>query len=658
MKPLHHRARFAFPADSFAPARMALVAVLACWLTACGPSAAQAPAPASGDDALSAVCGDHATPAWAIQGDGDATPLAGRAVMVEGVVVGDYEGPAPALRGFYLQDVAGDGDPATSDAVFVFNGNRDQVRTGDVVRVRGTAAEFEGQTQVSSSGSLTICGRGTVKPIDVALPFPSLDWPERFEGMLVRFTQTLHVTDHYGLGRFGEVTVSSGGRLPQPTEIAEPGAAARAVQQANDRNRIVVDDAWNDQNRDPIVFGRGGDPLTARNTLRGGDRLTGLTGVMTWTWAGNSASDKTWRVRPIHALAGSATFTAANERRAAPAVGGSTRVGSFNVLNYFNTFDACTAGDRGVATDCRGATGAEAFERQWRKTVAAIAGMNVDILGVIELENDGYGPASAIAHLVERLNAVAAGARSAATPAGTARWSFVDVDAATGTRNALGTDAIKVGFLYRADRVRPVGTTAVLATRAFLTGGDSGPRNRPSLAQAFETATGARVVVNINHLKSKGSPCDRPDTGDGQANCSDVRTAAAGELVAWLATDPTRTGDPDILLLGDLNAYAHEDPVRAVTAAGYTDLLDGDVAEPYTYVFAGQWGRLDHALASPALVRQARGAAVWHINADEPPVLGYGTAFKTGQQQATLYEPDPYRSSDHDPVVVGLELEQ
>lgn len=643
MKDLHQRARTGLPGDGTAPTDTVLLVVLAGWLAACGPSAAQAPA--SGD-ALSAACGDPATPAWAIQGSGAATPMAGRSVMVEGVVVGDYEGPAPALRGFYLQDAAGDGDPATSDAVFVFNGDRDQVRPGDVVRVRGTVTEFEGQTQVSSSGSLTTCGRGTVQPVDVTLPFPSLDWPERLEGMLVRFTQTLHVTDHYNLGRFGEVIVSAAGRLAQPTDVRAPGAAARAVQEANDRNRVVVDDAWNDQNRDPIAFGRGGRPLSARNTLRGGDQVTGLTGVMTWTWAGHSASGSTWRVRPLNALDGSVTFTAANTRTGVPAVGGSVRIGSFNVLNYFNTFDMCTAGDRGDLTDCRGADGADAFERQWRKTVAAITGMNVDILGVVELENDGYGPASAIAHLVGRLNA----------GAGPAQWSFVDVDAATGSRNALGTDAIKVGFLYRADRVRPVGTTAVLDTRAFVTGGDSEPRNRPSLVQAFATVAGARVVVNVNHLKSKGSPCDTPDAGDGQANCSDVRTAAARELVAWLATDPTRTGDPDILILGDLNAYAHEDPVRAVTAAGYTDLLSGTAGGAYTYVFAGQWGRLDHALASPSLARQAAGAAVWHINADEPPVLGYDPAFKSREQQATLYGPDPYRSSDHDPVVVGLDL--
>jgi predicted extracellular nuclease len=284
--------------------------------------------------------------------------------------------------------------------------------------------------------------------------------------------------------------------------------------------------------------------------------------------------------------------------------------------------------------------------------------MDVHILGVVELENDGYGPESAIAHLAERLNAAVSTASPSVTTA-PAPWSFVDVDAATGTHNALGTDAIRVGFLYRADRVRPVAASAVLATPAFLTGGDSEPRNRPSLAQAFETAAGARVVVNINHLKSKGSPCDAPDAGDGQANCSDVRTAAARELADWLATDPTRTGDPDVLILGDLNAYAKEDPVRALARAGYTDLIAARVgADAYTYVFAGQWGRLDHALASASLAPQVADAAVWHINADEPPVLGYDIAFKSREQQTTLYHPGPYRSSDHDPVVVGLDLER
>lgn len=572
-----------------------------------------------------------------------------RFVTTEGIVVGDYEGPTPALGGFYLQDAEGDGDPATSDAVFVFNGGADAVALGDRVRIRGTAGESQGQTRIADVESVVFCASGqAVEPVDVALPLPHPDELERVEGMLVRFPQTLYVTEHYQLGRFGAVVLSGGGRLPQPTSVAPPGALALAVQEHNERNRIIVDDATDAQNPETIPFARGGDPLRADNTLRGGDRVTGVVGIMTWTWGGNRASPADWRLRPLGALGGGMPFfEAADPRSGAPSVGGSLRVGSFNVLNYFNTFSGCRGGARGEPTDCRGADGPEAFERQWRKTVATIAGMDADVLGLVEMENDGYGPDSAIRHLVDRLN-------EASAP-GT--WALLDVDAATGRPDALGSDAIKVGLLYRPARVAPVGRTAVLSSRAFVTGGDPGPRTRPSLAQAFETPAGARFVANVNHFKSKGSPCRAPDAGDGQGNCNGVRTAAARELAEWLATDPTGADDPDVLVLGDLNAYAREDPVRALADAGYVDLIaahEGPMA--YSYVFGGQWGYLDHALASPSLTRQVTGASTWHVNADEPPVLGYEPAFKSTAQQEALYAPDPFRSSDHDPVVVGLEL--
>ncbi len=160
-----------------------------------------------------------------------------------------------------------------------------------------------------------------------------------------------------------------------------------------------------------------------------------------------------------------------------------------------------------------------------------------------------------------------------------------------------------------------------------------------------------------NHLKSKGSACDAPDAGDGQGNCNVVRTNAAAALLAWLATDPTGTGDTDVLILGDLNSYAREDPLAALQAGGYTDLIrkyGGETA--YGYVFDGQWGHLDHALASASLVRQVRGAGDYHINADEPSVLDYNLDFKSAGQQASLYAADAFRMSDHDPVLVGLAL--
>jgi uncharacterized protein len=607
----------------------------------CAPPQATAPA-------LSAECTLPYTQVGAIQGAGLATPLAGRTVTTQGVVVADFEGPAPALRGFYLQDVRGDGDPATSDGIFIFNGDRDDVGIGDVVRVTGVAGEASEQTQIAAS-ALVSCGTATITPTDVMLPVASATYLERYEGMLVRLPQTLHVTEHYQLGRFGEVVVSAGDRLWSPTTVAAPGAPALAVQAANDLNRIIVADASYAQNPGTIFFARGAGPLSADNTLRGGDHVTGLVGVLTQTSATGTGSGVAYRVRPLRTLGGGVPeFVAANPRTAAPPdVGGTLRVASFNLLNYFNTFSGCTGGVGGAQVDCRGARDEAEFERQWRKTVAAIVAMDADIIGIIEIENDGYGPTSAIAHLVARLNA--------ATAAG--RYAFIDADAGTGEINALGTDAIRVGLLYRPARVMPAGRTAALNTVRFVTGGESAERNRPSLAQAFVHADGGTLVVSINHLKSKGSACDVPDAGDGQGNCNAARTVAARELAAWLAGDPTGTRSADILIIGDLNAYAREDPVTALTTAGYTDLKAArHGSRAYTYVFNGQWGSLDYALASTSLAPKVTGAVAWHINADEPPVLEYGTRFKSPAQLQSLYRADPFRSSDHDPVIVGLQL--
>lgn len=601
-----------------------------------------------GDDA--AACALPFTPIYAIQGSGSAAAITGQ-VITTGVVIGDYEGSAATLRGFYLQDASGDGDPATSDGIFVFNGNNNDVSLGDIVRVTGTAAEFQDQTQISNVTAIVKCGTGMITPVDVTLPVPSADYLERYEGMLVRFPQTLTVTEHFQLGRFGQVVMSSGGRLAQPTNVFAPGAAAAALQAQNNLNRLIVDDALQSQNPDPILFGRGGNPLSADNTLRGGDQATGMVGVLTFTWAGNAASGNAYRLRPVDALGGGIpNFLAANPRPASPApVGGSLKVASFNVLNYFNTFGrtSCSFGVGGGQAECRGAENVTEFERQRAKILAALLAMDADIVGLMEIENDGYGPTSAVQDLVNGLNS--------ATAPGT--YAFIDADAGTGEVDALGTDAIKVALIYQPAKVTPTGRTAALNTMSFVTGGDGAPRNRPALAQAFLRGDGGRLVVAVNHLKSKGSACDAPDIGDGQGNCAVVRTTAAQELAAWLAADPTDTGERDALIIGDLNSYAMEDPITAIRNAGYTNLISTFVGpNAYGYAFDGQWGYLDHALASTTLAGQVTGVTKWHINADEPNVLDFNTEFKSAGQVTSLFAADAFRSSDHDPVIVGLNL--
>ncbi len=616
-------------------------------------SATPMPSPTPEPTPVPVACSAPDTPINQVQGNGATTPISGAVVTTQGVVVSlATEGLAPNLRGFYVQEIAQvDADPLTSEGIFVFNSNNNSVSLGQVVQVTGTATEFQDQTQIGNVTAIEFCGTtAPVDPVDVFMPFPDPTYLERYEGMLVRFPQTLYVTEHFQLGRFGQVVLSSGGRLRQPTDVVAPGPAALALQAANDLNRIIVDDELNNQNPDPIRFGRGGNPLSASNTLRGGDTATGIVGVMTYTWAGNAASGNAYRLRPVNALGGGVpNFIAANPRPDLPVnVGGDMQVAAFNVLNYFNTFTGCTLGIGGAPTDCRGAENATEFERQNAKLIQAILRLDAEVLGLIEIENDGYGPTSALAELVNRLNAATA----------PRTYAFIDVDAATGQVNALGTDAIKVALIYKPALVEPVGQTAALNTVAFVNGGDGAPRNRPALAQTFRyRASGEDVTVVVNHFKSKGSPCDVPDAGDGSGNCNIVRRNAAQELITWLATNPTGTGDPDILIMGDLNSYAQEEPINVIRAAGYTDLARAFIGDStYSYVFNGQWGSLDYALASPAALAKISGVSEYHINADEPNVLDYNTNFKSAGQIASLFAPDQYRTSDHDPILVGLNL--
>ena len=585
------------------------------------------------------------TPISTIQGPTDESPCVGDTVTIEAVVVGDYEGPSPNLRGFYVQQADGthDADPATSEGIFVFHGNNDGVSVGDAVRITGEVSEFQDQTQIAFPETLEVLDSGvTVTPATASLPVPSADYFERYEGMLVTFEQSLYVTELFQLGRFGQVVVSSDDRLSQPTNVVSPGAEANALQAANNLNRLIVDDGLNDQNPDPIRFGRGGNPLTASNTLRGGDTLTGAVGVMTYTWSGDSFSGNAYRFRP-QTSDGTFAFAPANIRPPeAPSVGGTLQVASFNVLNYFLTPDdgGLDCGPIGFPHECRGAETEEEFERQREKLLVALQEIDADVLGLVEMENtEGVEP---MEDIVAGLN----GAMGAGT------YDYI----ATGT---VGTDAIKVGVIYKPSAVTPIGTTAYLDSTVDPRFDDD--LNRVPVAQTFvENATGEVFSVVVNHLKSKGcgdSVGLDTDQGDGQSCYNAARTAAAEALVDWMDSSPTGIDDPDFLVIGDLNSYAQEDPIAVLADAGYTDLLAAfEGADAYTYVFDGQWGYLDYAMSSPSLTAQVTGAAGYAINSDEPSALDYNTNFKTEGQVASLYAVDEYRTSDHDPVIVGLGL--
>lgn len=283
-----------------------------------------------------------------------------------------------------------------------------------------------------------------------------------------------------------------------------------------------------------------------------------------------------------------------------------------------------------------------AFRQQRDKVVATLAGLRADVVALQEIENDGWGEDSAIADLVGALN-------RALGRDGDYRF----VRSAT---EMLGKDQIKVGLIYRESRVRLVGEPAAYEQGAFV------DRNRVPLAATFEPVDGGvPFTVVSNHFKSKGgceeaSGGDR-DQGDFQACWNDTRRQAARELVDWLATDPTGSGGNQVLVMGDLNAYGLEDPIRLMVDRGYRDVVAQHAGEgPYSYVWRGESGRLDHALASAALASRVTGAAGWHINADELDVFGWANE-RVPDRVRRLADPGAIRSSDHDPLLVGLRRE-
>jgi predicted extracellular nuclease len=206
-----------------------------------------------------------------------------------------------------------------------------------------------------------------------------------------------------------------------------------------------------------------------------------------------------------------------------------------------------------------------------------------------------------------------------------------------------------VAIIYRASRAQVQGRYATLTDGPFAT------RSRAPLAQAFRVR-GKDFVVVANHFKSKG--CGRPpdeargadaDQHDEQACFNAVRVDTARRVDAWLKSDPLRVGaDAPVLLVGDLNAYAQEDPLRLLRAAGWQDAFAPAPGSerPYSFVFAGSAGRLDHALLNAAAAARLRGAAEWHVNADEAEAFDYHDEAAAG----------PWRSSDHDPLLLGFAL--
>ncbi|OLY93478.1 Por secretion system C-terminal sorting domain-containing protein [Cnuella takakiae] len=576
-----------------------------------------------------------------VQGSGT-TATAGQ-FRFEAIVTNVLPTWSPA--GFFIQeeDADADADPLTSEGIFV--ASTATVAPGDKVLVSGTVQENSatpsfGQAVVTAP-TITVVASGNAlpNPVSVSLPITAPTDLERFEGMRVAFNQTLTVTNNFELGNRGLLTLSADGLVYQPTQVVDPNdgdasgttsagtsnaAAVNAFSLSNQLRSIVLDDGRNPAPTTlPYVNGAGTRTL--------GSTTTTLAGVLGFGFS-------SYRVLPENI--GAIQFTDA-PRPSFPGfgAGANVKVASFNVLNYFNG-DGLGAG----FPTARGANSPAEFNRQRTKIINALAEINADVLGLIELENDGTGANSAIQDLVNGLNA----------KLGAGTYAFVNDGASIQPYN---TDAIRSAILYKPAVVSPDGEVLLSNNTVF---------NRPPIAQNFKVnGSGKDFVFIVNHFKSKGcggaSGADA-DQNDGQGCYNATRKEQAAALIAFInETIAPAVGHDRVLTVGDYNAYFEEDPLDVLRAAGFSVLGS---ASSKSYQFSGQVGSLDHAIASASLAADITALNKWNINSPEPVYLDYNDDVRDGSEAvadvnpwASLYTTEPFRSSDHDPVLIGINLQ-
>jgi predicted extracellular nuclease len=597
------------------------VMALAALLGGCEPAATgPAPLPSAAEPGPPRSIGD-------LQGSAARSPYEGREVSLQGVVTGNF---VSGLEGFFMQDASGaeDGNPTTSDGLFVVwkRDAQPKVRRGEKLQVSGRVVELGSRAPTLTAlvdARIEVLGRAAVQATVVgSAPARAQDW-EALEGMWLRLPGPLVVSGNGNLLRYGELQLAFGERLRAPTDVAAPGAKAQAVAEDNRRRGLIIDDARSAENPRRLWFLEA--PLSDQQSLRAGSRVFGIEGVL-------DARHGRWRLQLTEQLG----RIESAPRPAPPVLPQGLRLASVNLLNLFNG----NGRGGGFPTE-RGASSLQEFRRQRDKHVATLGTLQPDIVAFQELENDGTGAGSALDELLQALN------RSLGE-AGDYRGVV-----------AGGRDSpIRVGLAYRSQRLEALGAFAELSTGAFASG------SRPPLAQSFrDLPSGRRLTVVANHFKSKGG-CpgagegeagDR-DSGDGQGCWNASRVAAARALDLWMKSDPTSASTPHRVLLGDFNAYTREDPLRLLRSLGWRDALPirGAAQPHHSYVFDGQAGTLDHALVSPSLAGAVTAAVVWQINSDEGSWFDY----RLERRPADLYTPEPFASSDHDPLILVLDLER
>ena len=530
-----------------------------------------------------------------IQGLGSSSVYVNQVVKTTGIVTARFIG-SNKIGGFFMQDPVGDNNPLTSDGIFVST-STDNVAVGDNVEITGTVTETGGRTQLGTiTGTNILSSKNTIPVVEVVYNPDTWNW-KQYEGMLIQFDQTLYVNNNSRLLSLGQLTLGTT-RLYTPTNQFVHGTADyTALLAFNAKAQLILDDGITTGNYTPIQF------ADASGTRRTGERITNLQAVVDYS---NSAYTIYPATTPVFY---------GNPRPTAP-----SDLGNYNLKVCASNLDYYLPTNFGQGY---GAANATQAAQQQLKIVAGLLAIDADIYGLMEVE-EGQ---KALTDLVTAMNA--------ATVAG--RYGFVN--------DGGGMDGtyIKVGYLYRTDKVTPY--------LNLQNTNSPSPYDRKKVQAFTLNSNNERFIFSLNHFKAKtGCPTSGTDTdqGDGQGCWNTTRVLESTSITNLIANNLTYYGDDDVLIMGDLNSYGKEDPVEKLIQNGYTDMhrvFHADSA--YSYVYDGEAGYLDNVLASPTMKSQITGVSVFHVNTDEPTMFEYS---------GSAYQPDMYRYSDHDPVVVGLSL--
>ncbi|HAS6176770.1 TPA: ExeM/NucH family extracellular endonuclease [Vibrio vulnificus] len=671
-----------------------------------------------------------------VQGEAYSSPLieSGFTSKEEYLVTGVVSAVATSLvKGFYLYDDNADGNVKTSDGIFVkTSGAVSKDMIGQQICVRAKVNEDYGMTTLLPTGNIWEVKNST--PVEVTpVKLERIDSDddtfrstlERLEAMPVVLVEDMDAAEgnqdmrvsrtfsfDYSAKR-NNMVIAYKRPNPQPNQDHVAGSDAAKAQTAQNKDyRIVVESDEKPANgKIPYYPEFASDPHN--NYIRINDSVVGMTGVLHYSY-------NEFRLIPT-ANVTKANFVHNTPRTSSPVIkesygddGFTIKVATQNVLNYFNS---PYGGHDNQFGDNRGAESQQEFERQQAKIVEAIYGLDADIVGLMEVENNGFGDFSAIRELLEAINAKYYKENYKDRFARESihnRYVFVGFDK-NGDQvldqfDTIGSDAITTGIIYRPSKVSVIagkvipmpwqdapmivdadGKPVVDGKGELAESGKNYQRN--TVAATFRVLnTGKQLTVSVNHLKSKGSTCWDDYVGtkavdnDAQGSCENFRVASTYHLGQEMA----KIGG-DQIVLGDMNSYAHEDPMLVLTSNptkkvlkaadyvkvgskwkfngeqgpvitqtfGFINAVDYMMPEgetSWSYSYNDEVGSLDHLLITESLKSRLVDAVDWHINAPESTLFDYSNKYKGGTDSDLnpFYKEDAFRSSDHDSALVSI----